>query len=56
MTSVSAELLVHEKIAVLTMKLSRLAWAMSFHTQDLILRIQKAQNACIYLSDRDEPP
>jgi hypothetical protein len=48
MTSVSAELACARKDAVLTMKLSRLAWAMSFHTQDLILRIQKAQNACIY--------
>lgn len=48
MTSVAAELAAgHENIA-LTLKLSRLAWALAFRNTDIVLRIQKAQNACIY--------
>ncbi len=48
MTSVAAELACAQENAVLTLKLSRLAWTMSFHDTDVVSRVQKAQNACIY--------
>lgn len=48
MTSVSAELACARNDVALTLKLSRLAWALTFNQPDPILRIQKAQNACIY--------
>jgi uncharacterized protein YaaQ len=48
MTSVAAELACAEEDACLTLKLSRLAWTTSFHDSDVVARVQKAQNACIY--------
>ena len=48
MTSVAAELACSQENACLTLKLSRLAWTLSFHEQDVVARVQKAQNACIY--------
>lgn len=48
MTSVAAELACATENAVLTLKLSRLAWTTAFHDPDIVARIQKAQNACIY--------
>ncbi len=48
MTSVAAELACEAENASLTLKLSRLAWTMSFHEPEIIARVQKAQNACIY--------
>lgn len=48
MTSVASELACSDEQAVLTLKLSRLAWTMSFHDSDIVARVQKAQNACIY--------
>lgn len=48
MTSVAAELACNSENIALTVKLSRLAWTMSFRDPDIISRVQKAQNACIY--------
>ncbi|MDD3147754.1 MAG: ankyrin repeat domain-containing protein [Candidatus Riflebacteria bacterium] len=48
MTSVAAELACAAENASLTLKLSRLAWTSSFHDPEIIARVQKAQNACIY--------
>ncbi|MBU1107478.1 MAG: ankyrin repeat domain-containing protein [Candidatus Riflebacteria bacterium] len=48
MTSVAAELACNSDNIALTIKLSRLAWALSFRDPDIISRVQKAQNACIY--------
>ncbi|PKL42047.1 MAG: hypothetical protein CVV41_16490 [Candidatus Riflebacteria bacterium HGW-Riflebacteria-1] len=48
MTSVAAELACSSDNIGLTLKLSRLAWTLSFRDSDIISRVQKAQNACIY--------
>ena len=48
MTSVAAELACSSDNITLTIKLSRLAWTLSFRDPDIISRVQKAQNACIY--------
>lgn len=48
MTSVAAELACNSGNVSLTLKLSRLAWTLSFRESDVISRVQKAQNACIY--------
>jgi len=48
MTSVAAELACNSDNIGLALKLSRLAWTMSFRDPDIISRVQKAQNACIY--------
>ncbi len=48
MTSVASELACNLKNVKQTLKLSRLAWALSFRDKEIITRIQKAQNACIY--------
>ncbi len=48
MTSVAAEIACADGNAGLTLRLSRLAWTMSFKDPDIISRVQKAQNACIY--------
>ncbi|MDN5278396.1 MAG: ankyrin repeat and box protein 2 [Clostridiales bacterium] len=48
MTSVAAELACNLNKIKQTLKLARLSWALSFRDQEVIARIQKAQNACIY--------
>ncbi|GAB4282625.1 MAG: hypothetical protein Kow0029_28300 [Candidatus Rifleibacteriota bacterium] len=48
MTSVAAELACNLGNVKQTLKLCRLAWALSFKDNEIITRIQKAQNACIY--------
>lgn len=48
MSSVAAELACAAGNSVMTLKLSRLAWTMSFREPEIISRIQKAQNACVY--------
>ncbi|MFZ5950843.1 MAG: ankyrin repeat domain-containing protein [Candidatus Rifleibacteriota bacterium] len=48
MTSVAAELACNLENVKHTLKLARLSWALSFRDHELITRIQKAQNACIY--------
>ena len=48
MTSVAAELACNLKKVSQTLKLARLSWAMAFRDTDVVIRIQKAQNACIY--------
>lgn len=48
MTSVAAELACNLQEVKQTLKLARLSWALSFRDQEIIARIQKAQNACIY--------
>lgn len=48
MTSISSELACNLKNVKQTLKLSRLSWALAFRDPELIARIQKAQNACIY--------
>ncbi len=48
MTSVASELACNLKNVKQALKLSRLAWALSFRDKEIITRIQKAQNACIY--------
>lgn len=48
LTSVSAELACARNDINLTLKLSRQAWSLTFNQPDPVLRIQKAQNACIY--------
>lgn len=48
MTSVAAELACNLENQKQTLKLARLSWALSFRDPEIIARIQKAQNACIY--------
>ena len=48
MTSVAAELACNLNEINQTLKLARLSWALSFRDQEIVTRIQKAQNACIY--------
>jgi ankyrin repeat protein len=48
MTSLAAELACNLGNTDQTLKLARLSWTLSFKEKDMISRIQKAQNACIY--------
>lgn len=48
MTSIAAELACNLNQVKQTLKLARLSWALSFRDKEIITRIQKAQNACIY--------
>ena len=55
MTSVCAEICCAKGDAVLCSKFSRLAWTTSFHDEDHVARVQKAQNACIYFERLKKP-
>ncbi len=55
LTSVCAEIACAKGDAVLCNKLSRLAWTTSFHDKEQVMRIQKAQNACIYFERLKQP-
>lgn len=55
LTSVCAEIACSKGNAVLCNKLSRLAWTTSFHDKEHVMRIQKAQNACIYFEKLKQP-
>ena len=48
MTSAAADIACSLGNPILTLKLCRLAWTASFHVDEIYVRIQKAQNACIY--------
>lgn len=48
LTSVCAEIACSKGNVVLTNKFCRLAWTTSFHDNNQVMRVQKAQNACIY--------
>jgi hypothetical protein len=48
MTSVASELACNLGNVKQVLKLTRLSWTLSFKDKELITRIQKAQNACIY--------
>ena len=55
LTSVCAEIACSKGDAVLCNKLSHLAWTTSFHDKEHVMRIQKAQNACIYFERLKQP-
>ena len=55
LTSVCAEIACNKGDAVLCNKLCRLAWTTSFHDKEQVMRIQKAQNACIYFERLKQP-
>lgn len=55
MTSVAAEIACSKELPELTLKLCRLAWSTSFHDKEIVMRVQKAQNACIYFERLKQP-